>query len=89
MVRSQTANEPESLSDLPDALGVDAAVDRHGFADVPGTTLTVVLTSDADAFDLSRVISLADGVGYDLDETTVVDWLDGSHVVATFAHGGR
>jgi len=89
MVRSTTANDDRSLSDLPDALADDDAVEQFGFADVPGTTLTVHFVDDADAFDVSRVVSIVDGVGYDLDDLTEVDWLNGSHVVATFAHGGR
>lgn len=84
MVRSTTATEPESFEDHAATLEADDAVERHGYADVPGTTLTVHFVDDADAFDVSRVVSAAQAVDYELDDLTEVDWLDGSHVIATF-----
>lgn len=72
------------LANLPDAIDNDDAVRYHGFADVPGTTLTVHLADDADAFDMSRVVAMVDDYGYDLTDSTVVEWLNGEHVVLTF-----
>ena len=71
-----------NLADLPEDLRNDAAVDRHSFADVPGTTLSVLFDAGADAFDVSRVVSTADKYGYDLDSMTAPD--GGFGVIAEF-----
>lgn len=61
-----------NLADLPDELEDDDAVEFFSFVDVPGTTLTIQFDEDADAFDVSRVVSTVDKHGYDTDSLSTV-----------------
>lgn len=84
----QDRDHRNAIDRLPDDLDGDDAVDYHAFADVPGTTLTVYFTEDADSFDVSRVVSLVDGHGYDLTRMNTHDGEVNRFVVAAFDRGG-
>ena len=74
-----------NLADLPDELEDDDAVEFFAFVDVPGTTLTVQFDEDADAFDVSRVVSVVDRHGYDVESLSTVG--DDEAVIGRFGRG--